>query len=114
MIAGVGVDIQDYARVRQAFERTGDAFTRRFCTPSELEWAAGDARKLAAVFSVKEACFKALGTGWADALSLELAHLPNGEPVVHKKKGWEEGKALLVSLSYGADAVIAFCVASSS
>jgi holo-[acyl-carrier protein] synthase len=114
MITGVGVDVQDYARMRKALRRTGEAFTRNVFTEKELEWACGNARRLTALFAAKEACFKALGTGWTDALALEVVHKESGEPFVRKKRGFEEGRELLLSLSYGVDSVIAFCVSSSS
>jgi holo-[acyl-carrier protein] synthase len=71
VIAGLGIDIVEVARFAAALGRHGDRFIERVFT--EAERAACDSRgdrvlALAARFAAKEACLKALGTGWAEGL----------------------------------------------
>lgn len=71
MIVGVGIDILEVARLSDALDRHGDRFVERVFTGAER--AACDLRgdrvlALAARFAAKEACLKALGTGWAEGL----------------------------------------------
>lgn len=68
---GLGIDIVEVARLAAALGRHGDRFVDRVFTDAER--AACDARgdrilALAARFAAKEACLKALGTGWAEGL----------------------------------------------
>ena len=71
MIVGLGIDVVEVARFAAALGRHGDPFIDRVFT--EAERAACDPRgdrvlALAARFAAKEACLKALGTGWAEGL----------------------------------------------
>jgi holo-[acyl-carrier protein] synthase len=71
VIVGLGIDIVEVARLAAALGRHGDRFVDRVFTDAER--AACDARgdrilALAARFAAKEACLKALGTGWAEGL----------------------------------------------
>ncbi len=71
-VIGIGVDLVQVSRVRLAMERRGDRFAARILSEGELRerpknvalelWLAGR-------FAAKEACLKALGTGWADGLA---------------------------------------------
>lgn len=66
MIAGIGVDIVEVARMEQALERFGDKFAQRVLAPGEwhdYEAAGRQAAFLAKRFAAKEAFGKALGTG---------------------------------------------------
>ena len=66
MIAGIGVDIVDIARVQALLDRYGERFLRRVYTEAETAYAmrgANKAERLAGRFAVKEAVMKALGTG---------------------------------------------------
>ena len=84
----VGVDVVAMARIQEAVERFGERFLKRIYTPSELDYALGDAHKwehLAARFAAKEAASKALGTGmvgvgWKDFV---VERLPSGKPLLH-------------------------------
>ena len=71
MIVGIGIDVVEVARWAKALERQGDRLVERVFT--EAERASCDSRAdrvlaLAARFAAKEACLKALGTGWAEGL----------------------------------------------
>jgi holo-[acyl-carrier protein] synthase len=61
-----GVDLIEVERVAAAVERHGHRFLRRVFTPAEAAYCAGDPRRLAGRFAVKEAVAKALGTGIGD------------------------------------------------
>src|SRR3954467_6555600 len=89
MILGVGSDLVDIRRIEKAIERFGDRFLDRIFTETErrrcdrrgLTRIASYARRYAA----KEACAKALGTGfrrgvfWRD---LGVVNLPGGKPTM--------------------------------
>jgi len=71
VIVGLGIDVVEVARLADALRRHGDRFVDRVFTG--VERAACDPRAdrvlaLAARFAAKEACLKALGTGWAEGL----------------------------------------------
>ena len=65
-IVGVGIDIEEVARVDDLMHRYGDRFIARVFTEGEAEYCQRrrfPAQHLAARFSAKEATMKALGTG---------------------------------------------------
>ncbi len=71
MIVGLGLDVVEIARFSEALRRHGDDFEDRIFTASEREACRERADRvlaLAARFAAKEACFKALGTGWAEGV----------------------------------------------
>ena len=79
MIAGIGVDIVEIARIQAMLDRYGERFLARVYTEAETAYAMGGAyraERLAGRFAVKEAVMKALGTGksqgilWRDVETL--------------------------------------------
>ena len=71
MIVGLGIDIVEVRRLADALGRHGDRLVDKVFTAGER--AACDPRAdrllaFAARFAAKEACLKALGTGWAEGL----------------------------------------------
>jgi len=86
MIRGVGIDLLETSRMAAALDEHGERFERRIFT--ELELSQCERRKdrvqaLAARFAAKEACLKALGTGWSEGLSfrqVEVVRAENGKP----------------------------------
>ncbi len=67
MILGMGSDLLDIRRIERTLERFADRFTNRVFTP--IERAKSDRRAARAAsyakrFAAKEACSKALGTGF--------------------------------------------------
>lgn len=84
-ITGLGIDVVDLGRIRHLYERHGERFTSRICRPGEIQPRQGAAliEHLGGLFAAKEAMLKALGTGWAQGLSLrmvEVVRLPGGAP----------------------------------
>ncbi|HEU4401533.1 MAG TPA: holo-ACP synthase [Candidatus Polarisedimenticolia bacterium] len=69
MILGVGFDLCDVNKLRRALARPG--FRERVFDPIEVRSCDRRARReehYAARFAAKEACLKALGTGWGDGV----------------------------------------------
>jgi holo-[acyl-carrier protein] synthase len=86
MIIGLGSDIVDVRRIAKVIERHGDRFLDRIYTAAERAKAERRANRVetyAKRFAAKEACAKALGTGfrrgvfWRD---LGVVNLPGGKP----------------------------------
>jgi len=109
MILGIGSDLIDIRRIEKTLERFGDRFLERIFTSDErrrAERRAGTERGRAATyakrFAAKEACSKALGTGfrrgvfWRD---LGVANLPSGQPTMRITGG--AGKQLARMLPQG-------------
>jgi holo-[acyl-carrier protein] synthase len=72
-IIGVGLDIIDIRRLANALERGAGTFRGHVFTEAEWEECAkrrNPVRALAQRFAVKEAFLKALGTGWAERITL--------------------------------------------
>lgn len=93
MIIGIGSDITDARRIAKVVERHGDRFLDRVFTP--IERSKADRRRnrmetYAKRFAAKEACAKALGTGfragvwWRD---LGVTNLPSGRPTMQLTGG---------------------------
>ncbi len=71
MVVGLGIDVVEVDRIAQALKRHEDRFLERVFTGAERAACDGRPDRLlayAARFAAKEACLKALGTGWADGL----------------------------------------------
>ena len=86
MILGLGSDLIDIRRIEQVIERFGDRFLERVFTDVErgkCERRADRAASYARRFAAKEACSKALGTGFRDGVfwrDLGVVNLPSGRP----------------------------------
>ena len=71
MIVGIGLDVVEVGKVRELLAGQ-QTFEEKVFTPGERSDCAGRADRadaLAARFAAKEACFKALGTGWSQGVS---------------------------------------------
>ena len=88
MIIGIGNDMIDIRRVERTIERYGERFLDRVFTPLERMKSDGRAARAASYakrFAAKEACAKALGTGfrknvyWRD---LGVVNEPSGRPTM--------------------------------
>ncbi len=87
MILGLGMDLASLPRIRKSLERFGEHFCRRVLSGAELELLpeAPGARVayVAGRFAAKEAAVKALGTGFAEGISMldvEVLRQPSGRP----------------------------------
>ena len=92
MILGIGVDVTEFDRMREAVERQGQAFLDRIFTPTEQ---ANCRRRrdpvpcFASRFAAKEAAAKAfaLGLGPMGLVNAEVLNHPNGAPFL-QFHGW--------------------------
>lgn len=86
MVLGLGIDVVEVDRLDRALKRHGERLERRVFTERErLDCRRrGDrVQALAARFAAKEACLKALGTGWAAGLGfrqIEVVRAASGDP----------------------------------
>jgi holo-[acyl-carrier protein] synthase len=88
MILGIGSDLIDIRRIEKTIARYGDRFLDRVFTPEERARSDRRANRIesyAKRYAAKEACSKALGTGfrrgvyWRD---LGVVNLPGGRPTL--------------------------------
>jgi holo-[acyl-carrier protein] synthase len=88
MIVGIGSDIVDVRRIERAILRHGERFLARVFTATERAKADGRAKAVetyAKRFAAKEACAKALGTGFRAGVffrDLGVVNLPSGRPTM--------------------------------
>ena len=117
-VIGIGVDLVKISRIRQAVRRRGDRFVNRILGHEEqqkcLENVAYDSW-IAGRFAVKEACLKALGTGWAEGVSFPQVHVLEGGAIRYSGKAGERAEALGVvgsrySLAVDGDLVSAMVI----
>lgn len=120
MIVGVGVDIVEIRRIKEAIERNDSFIEKLFCK-EEIEYFKSRNMRpeyVAGRFAAKEAVAKALGTGFRgfNFRDIVIDRTALGKPVVVLK-----GKARLVaqrngnckmhlSISHGEDNAIAYAV----
>lgn len=88
MIAGIGADIAESARIKKILEKNKEAFISRICTPAEIknspEGKNAEILYYAGRWAAKEAISKALGCGigpechWKD---IEIINDINGKPI---------------------------------
>jgi holo-[acyl-carrier protein] synthase len=96
MILGIGSDIVDVRRIERAVERHGERFLERIFTDTERATAEKRARRMetyAKRFAAKEACAKALGTGFRKGVffrDLGVVNLPSGRPTMALTGGAQE------------------------
>jgi len=90
MIVGIGVDLAEVDRIRDALERpaTGERFRARVFTAGEQAYCERRRRKYesyAARFAAKEAVMKALGRGWSREIGwsdIEVVRERGGRPTI--------------------------------
>ncbi len=93
MILGLGSDLVDIRRVEATLARFGERFTNRIFTTGERaksDRRAARAESYARRFAAKEACSKALGTGFRKAVywrDMEVVNLPGGKPTMRLTGG---------------------------
>ena len=88
MIIGLGSDLCDARRIEKTIARHGDRFIDRIYTPAERAKAERRANRVetyAKRFAAKEACAKALGTGFRGGVffrDMGVVNLPSGRPTM--------------------------------
>jgi len=88
MILGLGNDIIDIRRVEKTIERYGERFLTRVFTDTERSKSDGRTLRAASYakrFAAKEACAKALGTGFRHGVywrDMGVVNLPSGRPTL--------------------------------
>lgn len=88
MISGIGIDLIEVRRIREAIAKYGDRFLNRIYTKVEIEYCS--TKKSAELhyagrFAAKEAAFKAMERGWGGDISwkeIEIHNEPSGAPRV--------------------------------
>ena len=89
MILGIGSDLVDIRRIERTLERYGDRFTKRIFTEIERNRSDGRRNRAASYakrYAAKEACSKALGTGFRKGViwrDLGVVNLPGGQPTLN-------------------------------
>ncbi len=120
MIIGVGTDIVEIRRIKDAID-TNNKFLEKIFTTTELDYLTSRNLRpeyVAGRFAAKEAVAKALGTGFRgfDFKDIEIDRTTLGKPIVILK-----GKAKLIakkegkynihlSISHGQDSAIAYAI----
>jgi holo-[acyl-carrier protein] synthase len=113
MIIGTGSDLIDIDRIEKTLARHGQRFIDRCFTPVEIakaERRRGAGTHIATYakrFAAKEACSKALGTGFADGVyfkDIGVVNDPSGRPTLHLTGGAQD--RLMAMIPPGMKAVI--------
>ena len=93
MIIGIGTDLVDIRRIERTIERHGERFLARIFTEAERARAQGRtnvAATYAKRFAAKEACAKALGTGFRHGVffrDIGVVNLTSGKPTLRLTGG---------------------------
>ncbi len=88
MIAGLGVDIVEISRIKNALTRWKDAFLRRIFTENEINYSRGKKssyQHFAARFAAKEAVLKAIGDSSIQRIewhNIEVLNDEFGKPTI--------------------------------
>ncbi|MDH3215516.1 MAG: holo-ACP synthase [Candidatus Krumholzibacteria bacterium] len=86
MIKGIGVDTIELKRIERVYREYGERFLARIFSPEETAYSLrykDPVPRLAARFAAKEACMKALGTGWNDGVrwrDIVVVNAKTGKP----------------------------------
>ena len=110
MIIGLGSDLIDIRRIEKSIDRFGERFTSRIFTL--VEQKKSDRRKNRAAsyakrFAAKEACSKALGTGFSNGVfwrDMGVVNDLRGKPTMQLENGAAKRLAQLTPSGY--DAVV--------
>jgi holo-[acyl-carrier protein] synthase len=93
MILGIGIDLVDIRRIDETLARHGDRFIARVFTEAEqakAERRGNRGATYAKRFAAKEACAKALGTGFRRGVffrDMGVVNLPSGRPTLELAGG---------------------------
>lgn len=93
-IIGLGSDLCNIERIQNSLDRFGERFINRIFTETEIAKAEKRPLTRAATyakrFAAKEACSKALGTGYSNGVffkDMGVVNLPSGQPTLHLTGG---------------------------
>jgi holo-[acyl-carrier protein] synthase len=120
LIAGVGIDIVEIKRIKNAMERN-DKFLEKIFTTLELDYLRSRNMRpeyVSGRFAAKEAVAKALGTGFRgfDFRDVEIDRTTLGKPIVNlkgKAKLIAEGEgeySIHLSISHGQESAVAYAI----
>ena len=93
MIIGVGIDLINITRIERTLSRFGDRFTERCFTSLERKRSNSRINRVdsyAKRYAAKEACSKALGTGFRQGVywrDIGVINLPSGKPSIELSGG---------------------------
>ena len=93
MIIGLGNDIVDIRRIEKTLEDYGERFINRIFTEVEIRKSEKRQQRAASYakrFAAKEACSKALGTGFRNQVfwrDMGVVNLPGGQPTMQLTGG---------------------------
>jgi holo-[acyl-carrier protein] synthase len=93
MILGVGTDLIDIRRIERTLDRFGERFLERVFTAAERARAEARYDRAAAYakrYAAKEACAKALGTGFRQGVywrDIGVLNRPSGQPILRLTGG---------------------------
>lgn len=89
MVIGIGTDITEVSRIKEAIERYGERFINRIFTDVEITYCEqfnwNKYQHYAARFAAKEAFSKAIGTGLTNGFKFKeigIVNEDNGKPIV--------------------------------
>jgi len=109
VILGLGSDICDIRRIEKSLERFGERFTLRLFSEAERARAerrpAQRAATYAKRFAAKEACAKALGTGFRRGVffaDLRVVNMPSGQPTLDLHGGAKQRLKAMTPAGYEA------------
>lgn len=119
MIAGIGVDIVEISRIKNAITRWKDSFLRRIFTENEIKYSKSKKfsyQHLAARFAAKEAVLKAIGDSSIQRIEWHEVEVLNdefGKPMIYlsgeakKIKDREKISDILISMSHTREYAVA-------
>lgn len=106
MILGLGSDLIDIRRIEKTLDRFGERFIDRIFTDIEQQKAdrrSARAASYAKRFAAKEACSKALGTGFRKGVfwrDMGVVNEPSGRPTMDLTGGAGEHLASMIPAGY--------------
>jgi len=108
MIIGIGSDLIDIRRIEKTLERFGERFVQRLYTDTEQRKSEGRRNRAASYakrFAAKEACSKALGTGFRKGVfwrDMGVVNLRSGKPTMALTGGAAERLAAITPKGFAA------------
>lgn len=118
-IEAIGIDLVEIPRIKAAIQRYGERFTARVFTPWEIQYCLtkiSPETSFAGRFAVKEAVFKAIGTGFSEGVkwtSVEVVNDNRGQPEVRLGQAIRKhigAKKIIISLSHTKDCAVATAI----